>query len=79
MSDAELLDKLNTVIMDQLDLDDLSLTRDTQAQDVDGWDSLAHVRIIIAVEQAFNVRLPTSQVTTIANVGELVDLIRSRV
>jgi acyl carrier protein len=75
MTRDELLGKVTEVIQDQLDLDALQLTMDTTAADVEGWDSLANVRIMIALEQAFDVRFSTNQITSIENVGQLLDLI----
>ena len=77
MNRDEILKRLTEVIQDQLDLDDLTLTAATQATDIEGWDSLAHVRIMIAVEQDFGMRFQTAQITAIANVGELIDLVAS--
>mgnify|MGYP000954401135 FL=1 len=78
MTDQDILAKLDEIIADQLDLDDVKLSASTVSADVDGWDSLAHVRIMIAVEQAFGVRFSTSQITSIANVGELIERIRAK-
>ena len=73
----ELLAKVTEVIQDQLDLDTLVLTPQSQASDVEGWDSLAHVRIMIALEQAFGVRFTTNQITSTENVGQLLDMLQS--
>ena len=67
--------KLNTVFHDVFDDDTIRLTEKTTAKDVDGWDSLNHVNLIIAVEKAFGIKLTTKEATTVANVGELVRLI----
>jgi len=75
MTHEDILKKLTEVIQDQLDLDDLQLSASTKAVDVEGWDSLAHVRIMISVEQAFGMRFQTAQITGVSNVGELVELI----
>lgn len=77
MNHDEILHKVTAVVQDQLDLDTLQLADDTLASDVEGWDSLAHVRIMIAVEQAFGIRFQTSQITGIASVGELIALVES--
>ena len=55
--------------------DDLQLSRETTARDVKGWDSLRHLRLILAVEQTFKVRLPSTKVSNLKNVGDLADLI----
>jgi acyl carrier protein len=75
MGDGGTLARVTAVFRDVLDDDDLSLTRVTTAADVPGWDSLAHVRLILAVQKAFNVKFSAAQVTKLRNVGELVDLV----
>lgn len=55
--------------------DTLELSRETTARDVRGWDSLRHLRLILAVEQTFKVRLPSTKVSNLKNVGDLADLL----
>lgn len=74
-----ILAKVTEIVQDQLDLDALELTADSIAADVEGWDSLAHVRIMIALEQAFGVRFTTNQITSTENVGQLLDMLQSLV
>jgi acyl carrier protein len=78
MNDEETLKRLSSLVADLLDLDSLVLTRSTTANDVEGWDSLAHVRIVVATEQEFGVRLSTSEIMSLRTVGELVDLVKSK-
>ena len=78
MTDEDVLSGINEVVRDQLDDDDIVLGMDTAASDVDGWDSLAHVRIMIAVEEKFGVRFQTSEITSLKSVGGLVSLIQAR-
>lgn len=78
VTDQEILAKLDEIIADQLDLDDVKLSASMVSADVEGWDSLAHVRIMIAVEQAFGVRFSAAQIAGIANVGELIERIRTK-
>jgi acyl carrier protein len=78
VTDDEILSRITDVVRDQLDDDDISLTPATEANSVDGWDSLAHVRIMIAVEEEFGVRFQTSEITSLKNVGGLVALVRSK-
>jgi acyl carrier protein len=72
---AQTLTKLNTVFRDVFDDESIEVTEKTTAKDVDGWDSLNHVNLIIAVEKAFAIKLTTKEATTLANVGELIALI----
>jgi acyl carrier protein len=78
MSDGDTLARITTAFRDVLDDDDLSLTRATTAADVPGWDSLAHVRLILAVQTAFKVKFSAAQVTKLKNVGDLVDLVEQK-
>ena len=78
MTDAEILERLNGVVSDTLDLDTVSLQPSTTAADVDGWDSLAHIQIIVAIERSFGIRLRVGEMASIANVGELVSRIATR-
>ena len=60
------------------DEDDLVITPKTSAADVDGWDSLTHIRLILTVEKAFKVKFSTSEIGKLENVGDLVALIKAR-
>lgn len=78
MTDEEILARLTEVVRDELDDDDVVLAPRMEANQVEGWDSLAHVRIMIAVEQAFGTRFATSEITSLKDIGALVALVRSK-
>ena len=71
------------VFRDVLGDDDLSLDREATADDIDGWDSLAHINLIIALEAAFGVRFSTAETSILKqegqNVGSFVDLLAQKV
>ncbi len=69
------LERLNEVFREVFDNEDLSLNSTTTAKDIEGWDSLMHVTLIVNVEKAFGVRFSSSEVASLKNVGELVQLI----
>jgi acyl carrier protein len=75
---SDVLSRLNQVFQDVFDDDELTITTKTTAQDVEGWDSLMHVTLLVNVEKAFGVRFTSSEVAALKNVGELVDLIARR-
>jgi acyl carrier protein len=60
------------------DDDTIEVTPTLTAKDVDGWDSLNHIRLILTVEKAFNVKVSTSEIGSMENVGDLVKLIKAR-
>lgn len=76
MTDAEMpLAKLADVIRRELNAPGAEITRATTADDVDGWDSLAHARLMLAVEQALDIRLPGARLFDLETVGDLADLV----
>ncbi len=72
------MDRLTEVFREVFEDENLRITRDTAAGDVEGWDSLMHVTLIINVEKAFGVRFTSAEVAGLKNVGELLDIVDSR-
>ena len=77
MNDSEILERITEIASEELEDDNLVLTMQTIATDVPGWDSLAHVRIVVAVERAYRTRFETGQITSLKNVGDLVRLVQA--
>lgn len=78
VSRDEILAKLAVILADVLDLDEVPLAETTTADDVEGWDSVNHVRLLIAAEQAFGIRFASTEVGPMRKVGDLVDLIAAK-
>lgn len=70
-----LITDLQKIFQDVFDDANLSITEKTTAQDIDGWDSLAHIRLIVSIEKAFNLRFSAAEISDLANVGEMAQLI----
>lgn len=70
-----LLARLADIVRAELRAPDAAITRATSADDIDGWDSLAHTRLLLVLEKTFGVRFPGSRLFDIKDVGEIVDLI----
>ena len=75
----ELIDKLNEIFCEVFDDDDIKIAPETTANDVDGWDSLSHVNLIVAIETRFNIRFSQKELLTFKNVGDLMNCIRSKI
>jgi len=75
MTKDEIYGDLTEVMRDVFDDDDISISAHTTAQDIPGWDSQAHVMLIVAAEQRFGIRFRTAEFETLHNVGDFVDLI----
>ena len=71
-------EKLRQVILTELGLDDWEIEDETTATSVPGWDSLSHVRVISAIEDAFGVRFQTAEIVRLKSVGQLQALIDKR-
>jgi acyl carrier protein len=80
---ASLLDDLQDVFRGVFADDELQIAESTTAPDVDGWDSLVHINLIIAIEKRFGVRFATAEISRLntsgANVGTLLDLLRRKI
>lgn len=71
------MDELTSVFQQVFDDDELIVTRVTSAADVEGWDSLTHVSLMLTIEKRFGIRFKSAQVASLKNVGELADLIET--
>jgi acyl carrier protein len=66
---------LDAVFQDVFDDSSLEVRDDMTAADIEGWDSLSHINLIVAVEKKFQVRLTTAEVRGLNNVGDFMALI----
>ncbi|WP_038170667.1 acyl carrier protein [Verrucomicrobium sp. BvORR106] len=69
------LAQLQEVFRNVFDDDSLVIANETTAQDIEAWDSVQHVTLMMEVEDAFKVRLSTSEMAYLKNVGDLVELV----
>jgi len=72
------MDRLNQVFRNVFDDDEMNVTREMTAEDVEGWDSVMHVTLLVNVEKAFGVKFNSSAVASLKSVGDLADLIDAR-
>jgi Acyl carrier protein len=71
-------EQLKTIILRELRLKDFSLSDDTKAFQVPGWDSLSHMKIISAVEKSFSIRFRNVEIIRLKSVGDLQTLIDAK-
>ena len=72
------LEQVQEIFRDVLADPDLTLTRETVADQVDGWDSLAHVSLMFSVENAFGIQLSDAEMSGLSDVGALVDVVDAK-
>lgn len=78
MNEKEILQALTQVFQDVFDDDDIVLTPETTADDIDGWDSQTHVLLIVAAEQRFGIKFRTAELESLKNVGHFAQLIQTK-
>ena len=78
MTETDILNALTQVFRDVFDDDDIVLTAQTTAEDIEGWDSQAHVNLIVAAEMRFGVRFRTAELESLHNVGQFAQLIQTK-
>jgi acyl carrier protein len=69
---------LTSVFREVFDDDELQLRPEMTADDVDGWDSLAHIRLILSVQKAFGIKFSPIEMNRLKNVGDLIALTRDK-
>ena len=79
MTRSEILEKTAEIIRINFDDDSLVITDATTAADVEDWDSLEQINILVALEKAFSTKFAVSEVEGLQNVGEMVDLIARKI
>jgi acyl carrier protein len=69
------LEKLNPIFRQVFEDDDIIVKRETTADDIDAWDSLSHINLVMAIEMEFKIRFALGELQSLKNVGHLADLI----
>ena len=78
MTEQEIFRELTAVFRDVFDDDTIALRLETTADDIDGWDSQAHVTLVVATEMRFGIKFRTAELEALHNVGDFVRLIQAR-
>lgn len=75
MADADITLQVSDIIRDILEIPDLNVTRETTATMVRGWDSIAHIKLLMAIEEHFSIQFGSREMDSIKNVGDLIDAV----
>ena len=78
MSREEIMEKVNEIFRDVFDDETLVIVDSTNSDDIEDWDSLEHISLIISMEKEFDMKFDIKEVNKLENVGQMVDLIISK-
>jgi acyl carrier protein len=78
MERKNILAQVQEIFCDVLDNEDIILKDETSANDIDEWDSLSHIQLIVALEKHFKIKFTSKEILSWKNVGEMIDNIKSK-
>ena len=79
VSREEVFERVTDIFRDVFDDDELVISDSTNAEDIEDWDSLEHIQLIVGMEKEFKVKFDIKTVNSLENVGQMVDLILSMI
>jgi len=79
MKKEETIKKITEIFKDILDVEDIIINEETTSNDIDEWDSLTHIQLIVAIEKQFKVKFSSMEISNWKDVGEMIlSIIKSR-
>ena len=78
MTQEDILSKVQNIFRDVLDEENISLTSQTTANDIEEWDSLTHIQLVVAIEKSFKIKFTSKEILSWKNVVEMVETIHAK-
>lgn len=78
MDKAKILFEITEIFKDVLDLESIVISVQTKAEDIDEWDSLTHIQLIVGIEKHFGIKFTSQEINTWKNVGEMIKSIEGK-
>lgn len=72
------IDELQAIFRDIFDDNEIVLNNETTSDDIEDWDSLTHMQLIVEIEQKYNIRFTTAEIKKATNIGEFVQIIEAK-
>lgn len=73
-----ILDQVQEIFIDVLDDDEIAINSETTANDVEEWDSLNHIQLVVAIEKHFQIKFSASEIQSYSNVGQMCEGIKEK-
>ncbi len=74
----QILTQIKTIFIDVFENENIIIDQNTKATDIDEWDSLTHIQLVVLMEKEFNIRFTTLEIQNWKNIGEIIDCIISK-
>jgi len=78
MEKSQILDEVQAIFREVLDNEEIVLANETTADNIEEWDSLTHIQLIVAIEKHFKIRFTSREILSWQNVGEMIDCIATK-
>ena len=78
MDKNQILAEVQDIFRDVLDNEEIVLANETVADDIEEWDSLTHIQLIVAIEKHFKIKFTSKEILSWKNVGEMIDCISTK-
>ena len=78
MEKSQILDEIQAIFREVLDNEEIVLASETTADDIEEWDSLTHIQLIVAIEKHFKIKFTSKEILSWQNVGEMIDCIANK-
>ena len=78
METNEIISKMETIFQDILDNEDIKLSESTTAADVEDWDSLNHIQLVVGIEKSFKIKFTTQEINAWNKVGDIAASIKAK-
>lgn len=75
MEKEKVLEAITGIFREVLDENSITLITDTTANDVEGWDSLSHIQLVVAIEKHFKIRFTSKEIQSWNNIDNMLDTI----
>lgn len=79
MKRTDIFDKVCEIFRSVLNNNDLEIKENYSAEDIDGWDSLTHIILVVSIEKSFNIKFLSSEINTWKNIGEMIESVNTKI